>query len=311
MLIRKQAIIPDEFIGLRYDVALVKLFPDFSRAQLTRWLKAGDITSNQNILKSKEKVKGGEEIYLTANCQSHKDLPEEIPLEIIYEDEALLIINKQAGLIVHPGAGNKTHTLVNALLFYDPSLKELNRAGIIHRLDKDTTGLLVIAKTLTAHTNLIRQMQNRAIKRNYLALVQGTVPLGGKIQTFYGRDVKNRLKMAVRPSGKEAITSYQIAKRFTNYTLLNVELYTGRTHQIRVHMAYIKHPIVGDPLYNVRRVFCNDNSLDKALVIQSTLKRQLLHAHILSLAHPITKEHLLFKAPPPLDFQLFISACDE
>lgn len=310
--ITMQTTVPYECHGQRLDVVLAQLFPDYSRSQLSQWIKTGAITLNQHLSKPKNKVCGGEQIHLliantfTEPCHN---LPEAIDLSIVYEDEHILVINKPAGLVVHPGAGNREHTLVNALLHHAPSLQSLPRAGIIHRLDKDTTGLLVIAKTLTAHTSLVRQMLAHEIQRSYLALVQGHVISGGKIDTFYGRHPKNRLKMAVRPQGKQAITLYSLIKHYAHFTLLSVQLLTGRTHQIRVHMAHNNHPVVGDPLYAGRMRFPAGTTEELRTVLHA-FQRQALHACKLSFAHPHSKEPLIFEAPLPEDFQLLLDALD-
>lgn len=312
--ILKQVVVPREYHGKRLDVVLAQLFPDYSRSQLSNWLKEGAITLNQRICKPKDKVFGGEQINMVIDfydTESKNDnaAPEAIPLHIIFEDEQLLIINKPAGLVVHPGAGNREHTLVNALLYHVPQLQHLPRAGIVHRLDKDTTGLLVIAKTLTAHTNLIRQMQARDIQRRYITLVQGHLISGGEIDTFYGRHPRNRLKMAVCAQGRQAITRYSIRKHYHDFTLLDVQLLTGRTHQIRVHMAYINHPVVGDPLYGGRMRFPMQ-ATDELRLILSQFQRQALHASTLSFFHPETEELLTFEAPLPDDFQHLLNALD-
>lgn len=311
----KQEIVPRDAHGQRLDVVLAQLFPEYSRSQLSHWLKEGAITLNSHQARPKDKVLGGERIevaipafQLRTNTENYQ--AEKIPLTIIYEDETLLVINKPAGLVVHPGAGNPEHTLVNALLYHVPHLKTLPRAGIIHRLDKDTTGLLVIAKTLTSHTHLIRQMQAREIQRNYLALVQGHLISGGEIDTFYGRHPKNRLKMAVCAQGRQAITRYTIRKHYQNFTLVDVQLLTGRTHQIRVHMSYINHAIVGDPLYGGRMRFPAQAS-DELRKVISSFHRQALHAYQLALVHPLTNETLTFEANIPDDFQILLSALDD
>ena len=218
-------------------------------------------------------------------------------------------MNKPAGLVVHPGAGNPQHTLVNALLYHAPSLQHLARAGIVHRLDKDTTGLLIVAKTLETHTRLIRQMQAREIQRCYQALVYGQVISGGEIDTYYGRHSRNRLKMAVCAQGKQAITTYTVRKKFEHFTLLDVTLMTGRTHQIRVHMAHINHPVVGDQLYGGRSRIPAGISNELRQVIQP-FKRQALHACSLSFNHPHTDEELILTAPLPDDFQFLLTNLD-
>ncbi|MBA2656191.1 MAG: 23S rRNA pseudouridine(1911/1915/1917) synthase RluD [Tatlockia sp.] len=313
--IQKQAIIPRECHGQRLDVVLAQLFPDFSRSQLSSWLKEGAIKLNNRLSKPKEKVFGGEQIDMEIDfekLEGHKDsyLPEAIPLTLAFEDEHLLVINKPAKLVVHPGAGNREHTLVNALLYHDPDLQHLPRAGIIHRLDKDTTGLLVCAKTIKAHTNLTRQMQAREIQRNYLALVQGHLISGGKIETFYGRHPRSRLKMAVCTHGREAITHYSLRKQYQEFTLLDVQLLTGRTHQIRVHMAHINHAVVGDQLYGGRMRFPSQ-ATEELRDLFRHFDRQALHAAKLAFKHPETDELLSFEAPLPEDFNTLLTALDE
>jgi len=307
-------IVPVELHGLRVDAALAQLIPEYSRSQLTTWLKQGKITVDSRIPKPKEKVCGGESIQVNVDFNALESklehcLAENIPLNIVYEDDYILIINKPAGLVVHPGAGNSEHTLVNALLYHAPTLEQLPRAGIVHRLDKETTGLLIIAKTLATHTNLTRQMQERAIERNYITLVQGHLIASGEIDTCYGRHPRNRLKMAVCTQGREAITHYFVRKQYQTYTLLDVKLLTGRTHQIRVHMAHINHPVVGDPLYGGRSRF-PENASDELLQCLQQFKRQALHAKTLAFTHPESQEPLTFEAPLPDDFQHLLDALD-
>lgn len=316
MSIKEELIVPDHLAGARVDRVLAILFPAFSRAQLTTWLKEGFVRINGEVLKPKIKLKGGERIALerpqdALHVKTSVARPEAIPLNIIFEDDALLVINKPAGLVVHPGAGNFEGTLVNALLHHDSALNQLPRAGIVHRLDKDTTGLLIVAKTLEAHTALVRQMQAREIDRHYVALVQGHIVGGSTIKTGFGRHPRHRLKMAVSEHGKEAITSYTINKHYpqVDATLLNLKLMTGRTHQIRVHMAHIYHPILGDQLYSGRpRHPKNVSEETRALFLN--FKRQALHAESLHFKHPIHGEDLTFKAPLPDDFQELLNALD-
>lgn len=308
-------IVPHDMHGLRVDAAIAQLIPDYSRSQLTIWLKQGKITVNQQVLKPKQKVNHGDliELHLDDSCFQNNDMncePEDIPLNIVYEDEHLLVINKPAGFVVHPGAGNREHTLVNALLHHFPALTHLPRAGIIHRLDKDTTGLLVVAKTLSTQTALVRLMQNREIERRYIALVQGHLISGGEIDTFYGRHPRNRLKMAVSEHGeRQAITLYSIRKHYDYFTLLDVQLQTGRTHQIRVHMAHINHAVVGDQLYGGRMRIPVDAQPELIECIHQ-FKRQALHAAQLSFIHPETDESMDFYAPIPDDFQQLIDTLD-
>ncbi len=308
-------VVPNDLFGQRIDVVLSKLIPEYSRSQLSAWLKQGLITVNGQPIKPKEKVLSAASIEIIGDWPKNQGtnpsyLPENIPLNIIYEDSYLLIINKPAGLVVHPGAGNQDHTLVNALLYHAPQLIELPRAGIIHRLDKDTTGLLVVAKTLTAYTSLVRQMQARDIKRHYLGLVQGHVISGGTIDTFYGRHPHHRLKMTANAGHRQAVTHYKIKKHYQGYfTLLNVTLETGRTHQIRVHMHHINHPILGDPLYGRRPKIPTE--LPQEIQNQIlTLNRQALHAATLTLTHPEQHEILTFTAELPDDLQAILTTLD-
>tara|TARA_Y100001968_G_C19443106_1_gene763682 strand:+ start:591 stop:1553 length:963 start_codon:yes stop_codon:yes gene_type:complete len=306
--------LPIEFAFSRVDKTLAQLFPEFSRTQLSVWLRAGKITVNTHTLKPKDKVCAGDVIclhddLLTQSIVQH-NLPEAIGLDIVYEDDAILVINKPAGLVVHPGAGQPNHTLLNALLYHYPLAEQLPRAGIVHRLDKNTTGLMVIAKTLPAYTHLVRQLQARDVKRHYLALVQGEVITGGQINTFYHRHPRNRLKWAVAPhNGKEAITHYRVSQRYQQHTLLDVAILTGRTHQIRVHMAYIHHPIVGDNLYGGRKKVPADMSEPDRLILQQ-FDRQALHAASLTFEHPSSLTECIFHAALPNDFQALIDCLE-
>jgi len=303
--------IPIAHQGQRIDKVLAQLFPDYSRSKLCAWLKSGDITINGQSYKPDEKVWGGEQVILHVNPAVHHQPieAEDIPLDIVYEDEQVLVINKPAGLIVHPGAGNPQHTLVNALLHHHAPLQHLPRAGIIHRLDKDTTGLLLVGKTLEAYTSLVRQMQDRDIQRHYVALVHGHVIAGGTLDTGYGRDPHNRLKMAVCTQGKQAITHYSVQKHYHVVTLLNIKLMTGRTHQIRVHMAHINHAVIGDPLYHGRTGVRagTDETLRQQL---QQFKRQALHACSLTFTHPSTHQDITCTAPIPDDFQALLTLLD-
>ena len=312
----EQFIVPVEFAGERLDRILAQLMPTFSRSQLTAWLKAGFVTVDDQLLKPKIKLEGGERIVLTRPLEvavpaTTQFEPEPIPLDIAYEDDELMVINKPAGLVVHPGAGNRSHTLVNALVHHDASLNQLPRAGIVHRLDKETTGLLLVGKTLETYTALVRQMQAREIDRHYVTLVQGHIIAGQTLTTNYGRHPRQRLKMAVCDVGKEAITSFTVQKHYLKVpaTLLDVKLMTGRTHQIRVHMAHIRHPIVGDPLYGGRPRHPADLN-DQARALFLDFKRQALHAKTLSFHHPVRNEQITLEAPLPDDFQSLLDALD-
>lgn len=298
--------VPTQKTAQRLDVILSQLMPEFSRSKIQQWLKLGQITINQSICKAKAQVYGGELVCvdLLPDISIIESQPEPIPLNIVFEDEHLLVVNKPAGLIVHPGAGNPNHTLVNALLFHDKTLAQLPRAGLIHRLDKDTTGLLIVAKNLIAHTQLIRQMQAREIKRSYLALVDGHMYGTGIVDTFYGRHPRQRLKMAVCAQGKQAITHFSVSKCYFDTTLLKIKLQTGRTHQIRVHMAHLGHPVIGDQLYNNKQKKDPQNML-------TTFSRQALHACSLELDHPVTGAVLSCMAPLPNDFADLLEFLDE
>lgn len=313
--IQKKLLIPREYHNQRIDSVLAQLLPDYSRSQISHWIKNGTITINHKPCKPKYKALDGDVIEMNVDLTLiDKDFtqcpPEAIPINIVYEDDAILVLNKTANIVVHPGAGNKEHTLVNALLHHSPSLCHLPRAGIIHRLDKDTTGLLVVAKTLTAHTSLIRQMQSREIQRHYLTLVQGHVISGGTIHTEFGRHPRNRLKMAVVKQGRQAITHYRVRKHYQDYTLLDVTLMTGRTHQIRVHLAYINHSVVGDPLYGGRIKFPAHASEQMINQLQQ-FNRQALHACTLSFYHPKTEKELTFTAPLPDDLETLLNTLDK
>ncbi len=300
-------IVPPELSQQRLDQVLASLCPQYSRSQIQKWIKAGQVRIDGKILKPKERLIGGEEIivHATLNVQT-PFTAEAISLDIVYEDEHLLVINKPAGLVVHPAAGNWSGTLLNGLLNYDASLETLPRAGIVHRLDKDTTGLMVVARTLEAHHRLVDQLQARDISREYLALVHRPVIAGGTIAANMGRHPVDRKRMAVTESGKQAITHYRIEKRFRHYTLLRVALETGRTHQIRVHLSANQMPIVGDSVYGGRpRVPAGiSEALRRALL---NFPRQALHATRLSLEHPKTGEWMKWETDLPEDMSVLLT----
>lgn len=301
--IHHSKIIPDSMAGLRLDQALSKLFPDYSRARLQQWIKHGEILVNNNTCKPRYKIVGGEAVTIQAELIEEVEWQAEpIQLAILYEDKDIIVINKPAGLVVHPGAGNPAGTLVNALLHHAPELEQLPRAGIVHRIDKETSGLLVVAKTLAAHTHLVAAMQVHEITREYEAVVIGVMTAGATINEPIARHPKQRTKMAVVHNGKRAITHYRVIKRFAAHTHISVQLETGRTHQIRVHMAHIQHPIVGDPLYAGRLQIPTGASIELANTLRQ-FKRQALHAKRLSLVHPITKEPMSWEANTPEDIQ--------
>ena len=301
-------VIPDECSGLRLDNALVQLFPDYSRARIQKWIKNGDATVNGKTMRPKDAVVGGEGVLLNVELQDEVELePEDIPLDIIFEDEALLVVNKPVGLIVHPGAGNPSGTMANALLHHLPDIRSVPRVGIVHRLDKDTTGLLVVAKDLKTHTHLVEQLQQRTVSRKYIALVYGELISGGTVDEPIARHSVDRKKMAVKPSmGRPAITHYRIRKKYKGFTLLDVKLETGRTHQIRVHMSHIKFPIIGDLVYG-RKMNAGKNSTLQLLV---NFPRQALHAAELSFLHPKKQLEVTYTAPLPVDFQELIDVLE-
>lgn len=295
--------VPEELAGMRLDQCLAEIFPNYSRSKLQLWIKSDRVLVNGEAMKGRDKLDGGEEIELDAEPELViEDTAEDIPLTIIYEDEAILIVNKPAGLVVHPAVGNWNGTLVNALLHHAPNLATLPRAGIVHRLDKDTSGLLMVAKTLQAHGSLVEQLQERTIEREYLALVKGWMTAGGCVDEPIGRHPVDRKRNAVRRDGKEAITHYRLEQRFKRHTLVRVQLETGRTHQIRVHMAHINYPLVGDQVYGGRFQMPGDCNPALAEALRN-FKRQALHAARLGLDHPESGEYLEWEVPMPADMQ--------
>ena len=293
--------VPADMDGQRLDQALATLYPEYSRSQIQKWIKAGHIRVDDKILKPKDRLTGGEEILIETVLEVQTDFAaEDIPLDIVYEDDDILVLNKPADLVVHPAAGNWSGTLVNALLHYKPTLEMLPRAGIVHRLDKDTTGLMVVAKTLIAHTSLVEQLQARDVSREYLALVHGNVVAGSTIEANIGRHPVDRKRQAVTEGGKEAVTHYRIEERFPHHTLLRVALETGRTHQIRVHLSWKHMPIVGDQVYGGRpRVPAGASESVRQAVQQ--FPRQALHATRLGLHHPVSGDYLQWQVAIPAD----------
>lgn len=295
--------ITEEMLGKRLDVALSQLFTQFSRGTLQTWIKQGAVTLNDQVLKKNSfKLTEVGNLHIDAELEEQTHwAPQAIDLDILFEDDSLIVINKPAGLVTHPAAGNPDNTLVNALLHHCPTLKDLPRAGIIHRLDKDTTGLLVVPKTLSAHNFLVDQLQRRLIDRHYQALVYGKIISGATVDAPIARHPTNRLKMAVVNGGKEAVTHYRVNTRFPDFTLLDLKLESGRTHQIRVHMNHIHHPLVGDQTYG-RRLQIPKNTPEAVATALRQFKRQALHAAKLSLTHPESKETMTWEAPLPDDF---------
>lgn len=294
--------VPEELAGLRLDQALARMFPEYSRSRLKEWLVAGNISIDGATKRPRDPVAGGEVVALRPEIQAAvRSEPEPIPVDVVFEDEHLLIVNKPAGLVVHPGAGNATGTLMNGLLHYAPELEVLPRAGIIHRIDKDTTGLLLVAKTLPAYTALVRQLAEREISRQYLAVCRGVLTGGGTIDAPIARHPVDRKRMSVQGDGKPAITHYTVLERFRAFTYIRVRLETGRTHQIRVHFAHRRHPLLGDRVYGGRLALPAGASQPLIEMLRQ-FRRQALHAARLELEHPAGGQRLELEVAPPEDF---------
>jgi len=293
--------VPDEYAGMRLDQVLARLLPEYSRSRLQEWIVQGQVLVAGATATPKQKVWGGEQIEVVPQVHPSEQpyQAEDIALDVVYEDESILVINKPAGLVVHPGSGNWEGTMLNALLHHVPHLAEVPRAGIVHRLDKDTSGLLVVAKTLIAQTALVRQLQGRSVHREYIALVYGEVTHGGTVDAPVGRHATQRTRMAVVTNGKPAVTHYFVEEQFPGCTLLRCKLETGRTHQIRVHMAYIHHPLVGDTTYLKGGQKCPPQLRG----ILPLFPRQALHAARLGLEHPASGEWMEWQAELPQDLQ--------
>jgi 23S rRNA pseudouridine1911/1915/1917 synthase len=295
--------VPESHAGLRLDQALPELFRDFSRSRLQQWVREGRVRVDGTVRRGRDKVLGGERVEVDAVLERRDDVAaEELPLHVIYRDRALLVVDKPAGLVVHPAAGNWAGTLQNALLHFDPALAVLPRSGIVHRLDKETSGLLVVARTTSAHKALVDALQARAVKREYRAVVSGVLPAGGVVEAPIGRHPTARTRMAVVASGKPALTRYRVIERFRAHSHLQVNLETGRTHQIRVHMAHVGHPLVGDPVYGGRLRLPPGCTPDLAEVLRG-FRRQALHAHRLGLPHPETGAWVEWESPLPDDLR--------
>lgn len=295
--------VPDELFGKRLDQALAEMFPDYSRSRIKEWIVGGEVKIDGQVIdRPREKLRGGElvDIQGTVPVQAQHQA-QAIELNIVFEDDDILVINKPADLVVHPGAGNTDGTVLNALLEHAPQVANVPRAGIVHRLDKDTTGLMVVAKTLPAQTHLVEQLQAREISREYEAVVNGTMVAGGSVDAPIGRHPTKRTCMAVRENGKPATTHYRVIEKFRAHTHLRLKLESGRTHQIRVHMAHLRHPLLGDPLYGGRPRLPKAAGEEMVSMLRG-FKRQALHAAQLELAHPLTGDWLSWQAPLPQDF---------
>lgn len=312
-VINRRAEVGPEEANLRLDQAAARLFPEFSRARLQAWIQNGALLRDGKPAKQRDKVFSGDTLHLEAEPENETAwIPESLPLSILYEDEDILVVDKPPGIVVHPGAGNTHGTLVNALLHYRKELETIPRGGIVHRIDKETSGLLVVAATLRAHASLVEQLQKKSVTRQYLAVVRGRPTGGGTVDAALGRHPRQRTKMAVLPrGGKHAITHYRISQRFRDYTALDVELETGRTHQIRVHMAHRGYPLLGDPVYGGRfqlPAACSEK-LGETL---RTFRRQALHARQLQFIHPASGELRRFESPVAEDLQdLLHTLCSE
>jgi 23S rRNA pseudouridine1911/1915/1917 synthase len=299
----QEAAVPLSLAGKRFDQALAEMFPDFSRSRLTEWIKSGDALLDGAPARPRAPVRGGETV--TVNLRTEVEttsLAEDIPLDLVYQDEDVLVINKPAGLVVHPGAGNPRGTLVNALLHFDARMAELPRAGIVHRLDKDTSGLMVVARSLRSHASLVEQLSEREVHRQYVAVVVGPMIAGSTVNAPIGRHATDRIRQAVvkQGQGREAITHYRVRERFRAHTLIECRLETGRTHQIRVHMAHAKHPLVGDPLYGGSFKLPKAATPELAEMLRG-FKRQALHAEKLTFRHPMSDQDVTTEAAMPAD----------
>lgn len=303
--------IPAELAGLRLDQALARMFPQYSRSRLKEWLLIGAITLDGGPKRPRDAVAGGEIVSLLAQAEvAVRAEPEPIALAVVFEDEDLLVVNKPAGLVVHPGAGNPAGTLMNGLLHHAPALEQVPRAGIIHRIDKDTSGLLLVAKTVEAHTALVRLLADREISRNYLAVCNGVLTGGGTIREPIARHPVDRKRMSIQQNGKPAVTHYTVIERFRAFTYISVRLETGRTHQIRVHFAHRRHALVGDPVYGGRLALPAGASENLVAVLRR-FKRQALHAARLAFVHPVTAQAMELEASPPADFQRLVEVMRE
>ncbi len=310
-LIQQQYRIDGQYAGTRLDQTLSLLLPEYSRSKIQEWIREGFISLNQQPCKPRQKVYANDLVDLDVPTVSRlSDQPQALEFEILHQDDDIFVINKPAGLVVHPAAGHADGTLVNGLLNIDGQLEQLPRAGIVHRLDKDTTGIMVVARNLKAHHWLVDRLQQRLVSREYVAITQGVITVGRTIETCIARHPVNRKKMAVSESGKLAITHFQVAKKFKHHSLIDVQLETGRTHQIRVHLAHIKYPLLGDSVYGGRKRIPSGITSELADLIHN-FGRQALHARRLKFAHPASAEFCQFEADIPDDMQILIVALDE
>ncbi len=299
---------PPDVAGLRLDQALARMFPEYSRSRLKDWVLIGNVTVDGEVLRPRDRLSGGEKIRVIPEPEAQETVRgQPIPLTILYEDEAVIVLDKPAGLVVHPGAGNPEGTLQNALLHHRPELAVVPRAGIVHRLDKDTTGVMVVAATIQDHTDLVRQLERRTVKREYRAVCTGVMTAGGTVEAPIGRHPVDRLRMAVRDNGRPAVTHYRVVRRFRAHTDVRASLETGRTHQIRVHMAHLGFPLVGDRVYG-GRLKLPPAASEELISILRRFRRQALHARRLQFTHPRSGEPVSFLAPIPGDHRALLDA---
>lgn len=303
--------IPPDLDGRRLDRALAELLPDYSRSRLKEWILAGQVLLDGRKVAPRFRVRSGQRVAVTAELELQQEIrPEPMNLPVVFEDEDVVVIDKPAGLVVHPGAGNAAGTLMNGLLHYHPPLAALPRSGILHRLDKDTSGLLLVAKSLAAHTHLVRDLQARRITREYRAVCAGRLTSGGHIDAPIGRHPVNRTRMAVTERGRGSVTHYRVLQRFAAHTFLALRLETGRTHQIRVHMAFSRHPLIGDPTYGGRLKIPAGASAALAEALRA-FSRQALHASALEFQHPVSDKLVVLRSPLPADFSALLQALDQ
>ena len=305
--VHHQLTIPFENAGQRLDQVLAELLHGYSRTRIKEWIDAGQVLVNGTRLRPKDKVLGGENVEINASLPDVVSVAaEEINLDIVYQDPHVLVINKPAGLVVHPGAGNAAGTLQNALLHFDATLAQVPRAGIVHRLDKDTTGLMVVARTVEAHTALVRAIEAREVEREYEAVCVGVMTGGGVVDAPIGRHPVDRLKMAVREDGREAVTHYRVVTRYRGHTHVRLKLESGRTHQIRVHMMHVHYPLVGDRVYGGRMLLPKGAAPELVEALRG-FKRQALHAARLAFEHPVSGESIENEVPLPADMQALLA----